>query len=58
MYDKLRRDIRISKGHTDSNPWVPDWASGEGSMFTIEMEDDESLITIFCLLYTSPSPRD
>jgi hypothetical protein len=46
MYDKLRRDIRISKGYTDSNSWVPDWASGEGTMFTIEMEDDESLITI------------
>jgi hypothetical protein len=28
MYDKLRRDIRISKGYTDSNNWVPDWAGG------------------------------
>ena len=28
MYDKLRRDIRISKGYTDSNSWVPDWACG------------------------------
>jgi hypothetical protein len=28
MYDKLRRDIRISKGYTDSNNWVPDWACG------------------------------
>jgi hypothetical protein len=46
MYDKLRRDIRISKGYTDSNNWVPDWASGEGTMFTIEMEDDESCITV------------
>jgi hypothetical protein len=27
MYDKLRRDIRISRGYTDSNNWVPDWAS-------------------------------
>ena len=46
MYDNLRRDIRISKGYTDNNNWVPDWASGEGSMFTIEMEDDESCITV------------
>jgi hypothetical protein len=46
MYDNLRRDIRISKGYTDSNNWVPDWASGEGTMFTIEMEDDESCITV------------
>jgi hypothetical protein len=28
MYDKLRRDIRISKGYTNSNPWVPDWSGG------------------------------
>ena len=46
MYDKLRRDVRISRGYTDSNSWVPDWASGEGTMFTIEMEDDESCITV------------
>jgi hypothetical protein len=39
MYDKLRRDIRILKGYTDSNNWVPDWASGE----YLKMDNDELL---------------
>jgi hypothetical protein len=26
MYDKIIRDKRISRGYTDGNPWVPDWA--------------------------------
>lgn len=46
MYDKLRRDIRISKGYTDSDSWVPDWASGKKAMFTVEMDHEEITVTV------------
>lgn len=45
-WNKLVRDLRKSRGYTDSCYWVPDWASGNKDMFTVEMDHDEITVTV------------
>lgn len=46
VFEKILRDHRLSLGHKDKDPLVPDWAYGGSSMFTVEMDHDETTVTV------------